>query len=664
MTAIRAARPRTPPDRVARIALSGVLALLLAACAAVLAWSVIASRPTSGGDVLRLAGDLIPLAAAFVTAAFLVWAPKVTWFSVYLAVSLVLYVIGATRIDDLAAGLLPAAPWFGPVFLTVSCFGFLPAAYLFPNGRFVPGWSRWLLVGWVAAAMLALAFPWGDYPPVALAVLTLLAGGLVVSLIVAQVYRYLRVSTQAERQQTKWLLLALGAQTVWLMVVIALPPGTIGHLPGTEGAVLDGLLVAAAALVTTALAVAIGFAMLRYRLFEVDLVVGRALVYGAIMGFTVLCYVVLVGAVGFLWPAGTPLALPVTATLVAALSAATVHRVVQRRVNRWLYGQRDEPARVLGRLGDELSTASDLDGTLARIATTVQTALRFPRVTAVAVSDESLIGEATAGDATGGRDTATVHIAFEDQHVGRLEVAPRAGERLTPRDRRLLEELARPAGVAIHAALITEELRRSQASLIEAREQERRRLHRDLHDGLGPTLSSLHQRIDLAASVMDADPDRARYLLAGAKAGLSGALGELRTLVDSLRPAALDRLGLVGAISHAWASDERVVVEAAPGLPAIPAAIESAAYRIGMEAISNAVRHSGAARCSVTITGSGGLLVIHVADDGRGMTAATAGGGMRTMRERATEAGGVFEVADAAPGTLITARLPLNGRVA
>jgi signal transduction histidine kinase len=661
MTVIQVTRRQSAsPGRTARAVLFGVLALLALACAVVLTSAALTSPPASAIDAFRLGCDLLQLAAGFITAAFLIRGPQLSWFQGYLAVALVAYIIGATRIDDLAASMLPGIPWFGPAFTVASCFAFLPIAYLFPNGRFAPRWSRWLLLGWVAAAALALAFAWDEYPAIALAALSVLVIGLIGTLVGAQIYRYARISSRLERQQTKWLLLALGVQAVWLVIIVALPPNTIGNLPGAEGAILDTVIAAFGALVTTALAVAIGFAMLRYRLFDVDLVIGRTLVYGAITVFILLSYAVVVGSVGLLWSTGTPLVLPVAATLVAALGIEPVRRMLQRRVNRWLYGQRDEPAAVLSRLADELSATSDLDGTLNRIATTVANALRFPRVSVSALDGEGQVGEFVAGATLRASDSVVVGIVFEGRTVGALEATPRPGERITPRDRAMLERLAQPAGVAIQGALITEQLRRSKGAIIEAQELERRRLHRDLHDGLGPTLSSLHQRIDLAERAIAADPARARALLDGARTGLAGALEELHTLVDSLRPAALDQLGLVGAITESWTTDERVVVSAPDALSTLPAVTESAAYRIAMEAVSNAVRHSGAERCSVTVTEEHGFLTIHVTDNGRGLPSTTApGGGMRTMRERATELGGTFELADAAPGTRITARLPL-----
>lgn len=658
MTAIAVpTRPGTP-DAV-RIAVSGILALLALGCALVLGAATVAHPPASGRDAFLLACDLLPLVAAFLTSAFLARAPQLSVFGGYLAIVLVLFVIGATRVDDLLVAMADGSSWWEPVFTIVSCFGFLVVAYLFPTGGFVPSWSRWLLLGWAAAAALALAFPWDAYPPWALTVLALLVTLLVLSLVAAQGYRYVRVSTQVERQQTKWLLLPLGMQAAWLLALVALPPNTLAGLTGGAQAAVTVL----GSLIVTALAVAIGLAMLRYRLFGVDRVIGRALVYAVLTGFVLLCYLVIVVGVGLLWPAGTPLVLPVVATVVATLGGLPLVRLVQRAVNRRLYGQRDEPAAVLTRLGEKLSTPGDLTGVLDRIAHTLAGTLRLPGVGVEAFVDggdggvraESVVGIVPA-------TAVVIELSYGGLPVGRMRVAPRTGEHLSDRDLRLLGRLADAAGIGIHSALATERLRRSRGALVETREQERRRLHRDLHDGLGPTLSSLHQRIELAERWVDTDPASARDLLAGARAGLRGAIGEMRALVDALRPAALEHLGLVGAVAEAWSADERIrIVEATP-MPALPAAVEASAYRIAMEAVGNAVRHSGAARCTVTFAVDAGHLEMTVVDDGRGGVArARPGGGLRTMMDRAAEAGGTLTIADAVPsGTRVVARLPME----
>lgn len=663
MTALvaRATRPGAhTPRRAApwtRAVLTAVLAALAAACAGVLVLSQVLRPAASVLEAILLAGDLVPLVVAFVAAGFIVAAPGLTPFSGYLAVALVLYAIGATRFDEFAGRALAAPSGAAPVFTVVSCFAFLPCAYVFPNGRFVPTWSRWLLLGWAAAAALALAFPWDAYPPAMAGILGALVLLLVASLLVSQVHRYRRVSTLVERQQTKWVLIALVAQVAWLVVVIALPPGTIAALSGPgEAAFALG-----SALISAALSIAIAFAMVRYRLFDVDVVIGRAAVWGALTAFVASSYVVVVGVVGLAWPAGTPVVLPVAATAVVAVGAEPVRRLVQRAVNRRLYGLRDEPSLALERLGKELATSAELGDTLERIARTVAGALRLPRVEVATPAGARAVAATRAGEIADA--PVSYPLEVEGVAVGHVRVSPRRGERLSARDDRMLQGLCRPAALAVRAALLTADLRASTAALTAAREEERRHLQRELHDGVGPTLASLQQRVELAERLVDTDPVRARELLRGARSGLDDAVGEVRGIVAGLRPAALDRHGLVAAIARPWANDSRVRVVAGP-LPPLDDAVSLAAYRIATEAIANALRHSACRRCDVTLRADAETLVVRIADDGIGLSSAPAdrpgGDGLRTMSERAGERGGALRVDSSDSGTAVEARLPLR----
>ena len=641
---------RTAP--VARVALAALLALLATGCLVVVASSQVRQPAASVLDALALACDLVPVVVAFVSAGFIVSAPGLTAFAGYLAVALVLYAIGASRLDEQAAAALPGAPWFGPCFTIVSCFAFLTCAYLFPNGRFVPSSTRWLLCGWGGAAVLALAFPWNAYPfgmTVALGVLLVL---LVASLVASQMYRFRRVSTLIERQQTKWVLVALIVQLAWLVVVILLPPGSMSDLSGLAAVAVA----AGAALISTALSVAIALAMLRYRLFDLDVVIGRALVWVSLSLFVAVSYLVMVGMVGLAWPAGTPVVLPVAATAIVAVGAEPLRRLVQRAVNRRLYGLRDEPTRVFERLGDELASSTEVGDTLDRLVRTVAGALRLPHV-----EIETGTGERAVASAVGDAVEALVHYPLDadGERVGVLRVGPRRGERLSPRDDRMLAALCPPAASAIRSAELTARVRASSAALVAAQEEERRRLQRELHDGLGPTLASVQQRIGLAELVVATDPVRARELLRGAHTGLDDAVGEVRGVVAALRPAVLDEHGLGAAIARLWASDPRVTVAAA-GLPPLDAAVSLAAYRIATEAVANALRHSACTRCEVVLEADGEALDIRVSDDGRGLgEGPRLGNGLRTMRERAQEVGGSFGIRSSAAGTAVNARLPL-----
>ena len=254
-----------------------------------------------------------------------------------------------------------------------------------------------------------------------------------------------------------------------------------------------------------------------------------------------------------------------------------------------------------------------------------------------------------------------------------LVLGVRTGERGFRSDETdLLDDLARQAGNAIHALRLRSDLARSHERLLLAREEERRRLRRDLHDGLGPSLAAIGLRAEASAEVMTTDPDGAKRLLGELGTDVQSALAEIRRLVDGLRPPALDELGLLGAIEQQAARlrgpsgsgpATTITVEATPSpLPEMPAAVEVAAYRIAVEALTNAIRHADARTCAVRIVAAD-QLVIGVDDDGHGLpTGVTPGTGLESMEARATELGGSLRIdRRRGGGTHLEARLPLAG---
>ena len=256
-------------------------------------------------------------------------------------------------------------------------------------------------------------------------------------------------------------------------------------------------------------------------------------------------------------------------------------------------------------------------------------------------------------------------LVHQMEPVGKLLLSPRApGETFSASDRRLLEDLARQAGVAVHAARLTADLRRSRERLVSTREEERRRLRRDLHDGLGPRLAAQTLKVGSARSLYPRDPAVADALLVGLEADMEAALSDIRDLVYGLRPPALDDLGLAGAIREAadrYATEDlRITVHAPEALRDLPAAVEVAAYRIAQEALTNVVRHARAGSCLVRLSVAGEL-ELEVSDDGSGVPAdRPAGVGLSSMKERAAELGGTLEILSTPErGTRVLARLPL-----
>jgi signal transduction histidine kinase len=269
--------------------------------------------------------------------------------------------------------------------------------------------------------------------------------------------------------------------------------------------------------------------------------------------------------------------------------------------------------------------------------------------------------------------TVDVPIAVHGEQIGVLRVGRRHhGERLRPEEQSVLLDTARRAGALLQAATLVADLRQSRERIVAAREEERRRLRNDLHDGVGPQLAGLALQLDGLSRRLGGDNDNAARVQM-LRDRLRDTVVEVRRVVDNLRPPALDDVGLVEAVRQQVAAyavvgassspspNAPLVEVAAAALPALPAAVEVAAYRIVTEAVANAVRHGRPTHCDVAIRTHDADLVLTIADDGTGISAdATPGVGLASMRDRAAEVGGLLDVQSSPAGTTITARLPLS----
>jgi signal transduction histidine kinase len=302
---------------------------------------------------------------------------------------------------------------------------------------------------------------------------------------------------------------------------------------------------------------------------------------------------------------------------------------------------------------------------------TVKESLKLPYTAITLKQDDSFAVAAASG--TPIDEPLRLPLVYQNEMVGQLLLGPRApGESFSSADRRLLDDLAREAGVAVHAVRLTTnlqrmtaDLQRSRERLVNTREEERRRLRRDLHDGLGPTLASLVQLLDTARMLVSRDQEAADALLIDVKDQIKMAITDIRRLVYALRPPVLDELGLVSAIGeHIGRYNQpnglRVLIDAPDPLPALPAAVEVAAYHISLEALTNVARHANAQTCRIRFSLENGL-IIEITDDGDGLPVDRhAGVGLTSMRERAAELGGEFRIEPAKThGTRVWARLPL-----
>jgi signal transduction histidine kinase len=423
---------------------------------------------------------------------------------------------------------------------------------------------------------------------------------------------------------------------------------------------------AAAALLSLAfLAAMMAVAILRHRLYGLDVHVNRALVLSGLTLVLGGAYVLAVVAASRLLGQDVDLGIALPATALVAVAFGPLRDRLQRSVNRLLHGQRDEPYAAISTLGRRLGEAMAPTLVLPVMVETIADTLRVPYVAV------ELTGEPGEPAATHGTPAAGVALRLPLVHagerVGTLLIGARAhGERLGPADRRLLEDFARRASAAASAVTLSLEVQRSRERLVTAREEERRRLRGDLHDGLGPTLAGAVLTIDAARRVLVSDPETADALLDRAAASVEGTVSDVRRVVYALRPPALDQLGLVGALRQHAATlsmgDARLTcdVMAPEPMPALPAAVEVAAFRISQEALTNVARHAHARRAEVVIA-CDHALHLEVRDDGLGLPQQPhTGVGLTSMRERATELGGSFDITPSpGGGTLVRVVLPL-----
>ena len=323
---------------------------------------------------------------------------------------------------------------------------------------------------------------------------------------------------------------------------------------------------------------------------------------------------------------------------------------------------------------------------LANIAHTVAEALKLPYAGLELRRDGHYELAASSGTLVG--QPTLIQLAHQGETVGRLVLGCRPpSERLTSADRRVLEALAPQAGVAVHAAELAADLQRSRAvlqrsrerleqaraRLVTAREEERRRLRRDLHDEIASTLAGMTLQLDGARTVLTSDPTTAQAILGRLAEETQACITEIRRMIDNLRPAALDQLGLIGALqekaarfsspvgTQEWSDGNLVVcVESHSLLPDLPAAVEVAAYRIAEEAMMNTARHARARHCWIRLSANHAL-ELEVTDDGDGLQPGREQGvGLASMKERAAELGGTCAITSTpGQGTRVLARIPL-----
>jgi signal transduction histidine kinase len=513
----------------------------------------------------------------------------------------------------------------------------------------MPGHPEWLAPGTTAYAL------WLD-----LAVVSVLI------VIASLAYRSRQAASSTQQGQMMWVLAALGLASPVVLLSVPLPFVNTSLVPiaavsGEPFVVLVVGLFLAVSSITCGLV-----ALLNYEPLDADVLVNRAIVYVALTAFVIGTYVLIVGYLSTVFHSDNVLLSLIASGLIATF-LQPVRARLQRAVNRLTYGERDEPYRVLARLGQRLEVAVEPASALPLTVETIARALKLPYVAIVLERDGFLQIVAAHGAAQ--EEVAHFPLVHAGQAIGELVAGTRASnETLTPADQRLLQDLARQTSVAAHAALLTTNLEQARVRLVTERGEARRQLGSDLHDGVGHQLVGLTRQVERAMTSAD-DPGVARSLLTEINHRLVDLTKQVRGLAHRLYPPELESLGLTGALRERAAehSNLRIYVDAPDALPRLPAEIEMAAYYITLEALTNVDKHAAANACQVqlrlaqdrAVLGTA-ILKLDIRDNGQGMPIKTREGlGLLSMRARAAEVGGTCRIEpNHGGGTAVIVRIP------
>lgn len=650
----------------------------------VVAWLLAALLTAAGAAAVTMAGGRHLAVAALMawvlvtgwTGAFIarrVWRNPLGWLLLGIATLVAIHSFAQQYADTrLAAGhadlTVDIAVWL-TLWLAFPTFGLAVfVLLLFPSGR-LPS-PRWRWAARAAAAVtglsaLLLALQPGPVPsldvpnplgwdaaaraiPVALNLLPLPIAAVAVAAVVS-LGRRIRRAAGEERQQLRW----LRAAAVFLLLTLL--------FAGISPQVTNELSFVLALLGMTSVPVAIGVAVLRYRLYDLDAVINTALVYLLLSLAVTALYVAVVASVGTLFTRALGVATSLIATAVVAIAFQPARTRVQHLVARLLYGERRDPYALVTNLSRRLEDAVDPAAIPELVVTTLTGTVGLDYAAVELTQDGEAILVAERG--TRPARPARLPLQYQGQTLGRLVyAAPR--NVLGRRAERLLGDLARQTAPALHAVSLNTALQASRERLVLAREEERRRLRSDLHDSLGPQLAGLTLGLEAAGNLLAADPAAAGDVLAALRERSRDAVATVRSVVEGLRPPALDDLGLVGALQQrAEQLSTGLDIDVTAGtLPGLPAAVEVAAFHVASEAMTNGVRHAGAQRITVRLEHGEGDLRVRVSDDGRGLAprVGPGGHGLTSIRERVDELGGELDIRSDAHGTVVEARLPLG----
>jgi signal transduction histidine kinase len=569
--------------------------------------------------------------------------------------------------------------------------GLAIVAAIFPDGRFLtPGWRRamWaaVAISLVPTALNAViprltvyagldnpvGFGGGRIRAAAVASTTLMLPVVVVG--AAAIVRRFRRSKGDERLQLKWLTLStiLVAAMFAVYGVLVIIQGTVS--PDGRGLTwLEDLTI----LAFLAVPVSVAFGVLKYRLYDIDIVINKAVVYGAIAVFITAVYLLVVIGVGSLIGYASNPVLSAIAAAIIALAFQPARRWAQRLANRFVYGRRSTPYEVLSKLSSRFANAYSLDDALPRLAHLSADAVGAERATVWLRADGTL--RPTASWPTDGaiaplpmqgqglpsfgpRETGFA-VRHQGDPLGAVSVVMPANEPLGPAQRKLLEDVAAQTGLVLRNVGLLEDLRASRRRLVAAQDAERRRLERNIHDGAQQQLVALQVKQRLAEGMIERAPDKARELMTQLQGDTAQALDDLRDLARGIYPPLLADKGLETALESQARKSGLPITLAPDGVVRYDQDVEAAVYFCVLEALQNVAKYARATAITVALHDADRRLLFEVKDDGVGFDPAHAVGGMglRSMSDRVEAVGGSLEVTSTpGRGTTVVGTIPLR----
>jgi signal transduction histidine kinase len=513
---------------------------------------------------------------------------------------------------------------------------------------------------------------------VAIVSLAMLPIGVIGSLV-ALVQRFRR-SSGVERLQLRWLVTA--GTIVAVLYTVALLIGFAGSWATSDQpgwmTVLQNVAIFSFGLIP----IAIGVSVLRYHLFDIDVVINRALLLGALAVFIAAVYVGVVVGVGALVGSRANPILSAAAAAIVALAFQPARSRAQRFANRLVYGERAAPYEVLSEFSERLGNAYATEELLPRMTRALAGGTGAVRADVWVRIGSELVPESTwPHDAEPLPSIAAVEddvgevsasgmrepIRHQGELLGALSIVKRPGESITPTEEKLVRDLAAQAGLVMRNVALTEQLmehieqlRASRQRLVNAQDEERRKLERNLHDGAQQQLVALSVKLRLAEALAARDPEKTQAMLADLQTETGQAIEDLRDLARGIYPPLLADKGLVAALEAQARKGPIGTSVSAENVARYPQQVEAAVYFCALEALNNVVKYSGASSAEVRLAQSNGVLTFEVSDDGAGFDTdrTSYGTGLRGMADRIEVIGGVLEVRSApGRGTSITGRI-------